>query len=185
MVLIMGVAGAGKSLQGKILAEKLGYKWLSTGELLRKSISGSRKQDMLNGKLLDDNELIAIIDKTLPEVDSRYIILDGFPRTMPQAEWLLARHESGSIKLDKVILLEVPKASVKKRLLKRGRQDDNEPSINKRFEEHDKMALPIIDLYKNHGVNVAVIDGDKPIEEVSAAIADLFGGSVHADQSQN
>jgi adenylate kinase len=174
MILIMGVAGAGKSKQGKILAEKLGYQWLSTGELLRRSVSGDAKQEMLKGKLLGDGELIRIMDKTLVSADQEHVILDGFPRTLPQAQWLLERHGKGIVNIDMVILLDVPKQAVKDRLLQRGRQDDNEQSINKRFEEHEKMTLPIINLYQQHGIRIEEIDAAKPIEEVTKSITDLF-----------
>jgi adenylate kinase len=170
----MGVAGSGKSMQGEILAKKLGYQWLSSGHLLREYVTGKKKEDMLKGKLLDDQELIGIISKALSEADQKHMILDGFPRTLVQANWLLKRHEEGKISLDKVVLLEVSKETVLKRLLQRGRQDDNEETINKRFEEYEKLTLPIIDLYTSHGIDVCRIDGGQSIEEVSRSIAVLF-----------
>lgn len=174
MILIMGVAGAGKSMQGKMLAEKLDYQWLSTGELLRKYISGGKKEEMLKGKLLDDRELIDIISKALSQSDQKHMILDGFPRTLVQAKWLLKCHEEGKLSLDKVILLDVPEDTVLERLLQRGRQDDNKETILNRFEEYEKMTLPIIELYGRHGIEVSKIDGDKSVEEVSQAITSLF-----------
>ncbi len=170
----MGVAGAGKSMQGKILAEKLGYRWLSTGELLRGCMSGEQKEEMEKGKLLSDDELIKIMDKALLSVDQKHMVLDGFPRTLPQADWLLDKHEAGTLNIDMVILLEVPKESVLKRLLARGRRDDTEQAISQRFQEHEKMTLPIISRYKTHGIRVEEVNGEKPIEEVSQNIASLF-----------
>jgi len=174
MILIMGVAGSGKSMQGKMLAEKLGYQWLSTGELLRKYVSGHKKEDMLKGKLVDDKELIEIINKALSQSDQEHMILDGFPRTLVQAEWLLKCHENEQINIDKVILLEVPRDTVLKRLLDRGRQDDNKDTINNRFKEYEKMTLPIIDLYGSHGIKVSTIDGDQTVEKVNQDITSLF-----------
>lgn len=174
MILIMGVAGAGKSMQGKMLAGKLDYQWLSTGELLREYVTGDKKQEMLNGKLLDDKELIEIISKALKRSDQKHMILDGFPRTLAQAEWLLKRHEEGQLSLDKVILLEVPQDTVLKRLLERGRQDDNEQTIHNRFQEYEKMTLPIIKLYQQHGIDISKIDGDKTVDDVGEEIASLF-----------
>jgi adenylate kinase len=170
----MGVAGAGKSMQGKILAQKLGYQWVSTGELLRKNVAGDNKGKMLEGKLLDDRELIDIIGKALDKTDQQHMILDGFPRTLAQAEWLLNRHEASKVNLEKVILLEVPQKTVLGRLLTRGRQDDNKNTINKRFEEYQKMTLPIIDLYGRHNIDISKIDGDQPIDSVGQSIAGLF-----------
>lgn len=174
MILIMGVAGSGKSMQGKILAEKLGYQWLSTGKLLREYVTGSKKEEMLKGKLLDDQELIDIISKALSESDQKHMILDGFPRTLVQAEWLLNSHKDGSLNLDKVVLIEVPKDTVLKRLLQRGRLDDNEETINQRFKEYEKMTLPIAELYKDNGIKVSEVNGDQSVEEVSRDISSLF-----------
>jgi adenylate kinase len=166
----MGVAGAGKSVQGRILAEKNGYRWLSSGELLRQYIDGEKRQDMLRGKLLDDDELIDIFSKTILNKGADKLILDGFPRTLVQAQWLLEQHKQGKVNIELVILLEVPKAIVKERLLDRGRLDDNDQAINKRFEEHEKMTIPIINLYKTHGIRIHEVDGNKPVEVVSQSI---------------
>jgi adenylate kinase len=175
MILMMGVAGAGKSVQGEILADKLGYKWLSSGELLRKHISGEKQQQMLEGRLLDDSELIALFDQTLMNSEERnQTVLDGFPRTLAQAKWLLDQHKNGKINIESIVLIKVSRQVVMERLLSRGRPDDTEEAINTRFEEHDKMTIPIIDLYKSYGIDVHEIDGSEPVETVSQNIAQLL-----------
>ena len=65
MIILMGVAGAGKSLQSRLLADEYGYAWISTGEILRVLITGKRRQEMLSGKLLSDDEMIQVMDKVL------------------------------------------------------------------------------------------------------------------------
>ena len=69
MIILTGVAGAGKSMQGKILADEHGYAWISTGEILRVLVTGKRRQEMLQGKLLSDEEMIAILDKVFELID--------------------------------------------------------------------------------------------------------------------
>src|SRR5215469_6008662 len=96
MIILMGVAGAGKSMQGKLLADEHGYAWISTGEILRVLVTGQRRQEMLEGKLLSDEEMIKILDKVLELIDTtREFVLDGFPRTVVQADWLIRQAETG------------------------------------------------------------------------------------------
>jgi len=90
MIILTGVAGAGKSMQGKMFADEHGYAWISTGEILRVLVTGKRRQEMLEGKLLSDDEVITILDSVLNLIDSKQeFVLDGFPRTINQANWLL------------------------------------------------------------------------------------------------
>lgn len=174
MILMMGVAGAGKSVQGRLLADKLGYVWLSSGEFLRQHIIGRKRQDMLEGKLLGDQEIIAVFDETLSELGTKnHQILDGFPRTLPQAEWLYKQHQKKRVDIEAVILLKASKETVKSRLVKRGRLDDNEQAISKRFDEYEKMTLPIIAFYQSHGIPIYEINGERSVEAVNSEITQL------------
>jgi len=86
----MGVAGSGKSVQGRLLADEMALPWLSTGEFLRMLVSGERRKDMLAGRLLSDREIIKLVQKIFAMIDiHEEFILDGFPRTVSQADWLL------------------------------------------------------------------------------------------------
>ena len=167
----MGVAGAGKSMQGRVLADELGLPWLSTGEFLRMLISGDVRREMVSGKLLDDEEIIRLVQKIFTVVDTdQEFILDGFPRTAGQADWLLSQVKHGQLSVTAVIHLEATKEVVKQRLLKRGRQDDTEKAIEERFEEYEKNILPILQQFREAGVPVCDIDGDKSVVEVHDAI---------------
>lgn len=171
MIVFMGVAGSGKSVQGKMLAEKLGYTWISVGELLRKNVDEKRQQEMLLGKLLDDQEIIDMMDKFFAEQpDIKKCILDGFPRTIPQAEWLLDRVRDGSVAIEAVIHLQASQEVVLKRLLSRGRPDDNEQAISKRFAEYEESTLPIVSLLESRGVPVAKIDGESGVDSIHQEI---------------
>jgi adenylate kinase len=171
MIILTGVAGAGKSMQGKILADEHGYAWISTGEILRVLVTGKRRQEMLQGKLLSDIEMVMILDKVFDLIDAKQeFILDGFPRTIPQADWLLDQVHRGRFTLSAVINLDASEAVVKERLLARGRQDDTDESIAKRFEEYKAVTLPILDYFKQEGVDVYSIDAAQDPRTVHDAI---------------
>lgn len=171
MIVLMGVAGAGKSMQGKILADEHGYAWISTGEILRVLVTGRRRQEMLEGKLLSDDEVIAILDKVFDLIDTdQEFVLDGFPRTIAQADWLVAQTRSNRFRLSGVIHLSASEEVVRKRLESRGRPDDTDDAISKRFKEYNSVTLPIIDHFKGLGVNVCEVDASRPPREVHDAI---------------
>jgi adenylate kinase len=162
MIILMGVAGAGKSMQGRLFADEHGYAWVSTGELFRILVTGKRRQEMLEGKLLSDDEVIELVDKTLNLIDvSQEFVLDGFPRTTTQAGWLLAQVHSSRLHLTAVFNLVATPAVVKRRLLKRGRQDDTEEAIAKRFVEYETMTMPIVNYIRQEGAPVYDIDANK------------------------
>lgn len=167
----MGVAGAGKSMQGKLLADEHGYAWISTGEILRVLVTGKRRQEMLQGKLLSDEEVINILDKVLELIDTRQeFVLDGFPRTVPQADWLIRQAERGRFELSAVIHLSASESVVRERLIERGRVDDNQDAIAKRFEEYHTVTVPIIDHFKKEGIHVYDIDAAQTPREVHDTI---------------
>lgn len=171
MILFMGVAGSGKSVQGRQLADEKGYAWLSTGEFLRMLVSGQRRIEMLKGKLLEDSEMIQLVDKVLRIIDVRdEFILDGFPRTKKQADWLLAQAEAGLLNLTHIIHLNADEKAVKSRLLKRGRLDDTEEVIKRRFEEYHSVTLPILEQFEEHGFNVHEINAQQSMEAVHKEI---------------
>lgn len=171
MIILMGVAGAGKSMQGKILADEHGYAWISTGEILRVVVTGKRRHEMLQGKLLSDAEMMHLMDKVLDIVDTtQEFVLDGFPRTVPQADWLMEQVHKGRFGLTAVIHLTASEEVVRTRLLQRGRQDDTEVAIAKRFKEYRKVTLPIIDHFRKEGAKVCDINAADDPREVHDAI---------------
>lgn len=162
MIILMGVAGAGKSMQGRLLADEHGYAWISTGEILRVLVTGKRRQEMLQGKLLSDNEVIDVIDKVFEMIDTKQqFVLDGFPRTVPQAEWLLDQVGKGRFNLDAIINLVASQDVVQKRLEHRGRPDDTKDAIAERFKEYEEVTRPILKCFNDNNVPVYEIDGDQ------------------------
>lgn len=171
MIIFMGVAGSGKSSQGRQLADERGLPWVSTGEFLRMLIAGEKRKDMLQGKLLGDEEIITLVQKIFTVVDTKEeFILDGFPRTAAQADWLLNQVKYGQLEVSAVIHLQASEEVVTKRLLGRGRQDDTEEAIRERFEEYEKAVLPILEHFRQAGIRVIDVNADAPVETVHQLI---------------
>lgn len=176
MIIFMGVAGAGKSVQGKMLADKIGLPWLSTGEFFRMLISGQDRLDMVAGKLLSDHDTITLVQKVFAIVGTdQEFVLDGFPRTLPQADWLLSQVKHKQLHVTAVIQLKTDEHVVLERLLTRGRPDDTEEAVRQRFKEYQELTLPIIDEMKDFGVRVIEIDGEGSVSEIHKQILDNLG----------
>lgn len=171
MIIFMGVAGSGKSMQGRMLADQLGLPWLSTGEFLRMLISGEKRKDMLAGKLLNDQEIIALVKKIFSVVDiNQEFVLDGFPRTTAQADWLLGEVKYGQLDVTAVVHLRASEEVVRERLIGRGRQDDHHDAIAERFQEFEETSKPIMQHFKDAGVPILDIDGEQSVEAVHESI---------------
>jgi adenylate kinase len=175
LILLMGVAGSGKSMQGRILADEHGYAWISMGEILRVLVTGKRRQEMLQGKLLDDDEVIAIIDRVFDIIDTKQeFVLDGFPRTVRQADWLLEQVEQGRFELNAVINLVADKDVVLGRLVQRGRPDDTEEAITERFTEYEAVTRPILNHFKEREIRVHEVDANRGPRLIHDEILDLM-----------
>jgi len=176
MILLMGAAGAGKSMQGHQLADEYGYAYISTGEVLRVLITGKRRNEMLEGKLLSDGEVIRVVDRVLEFVDAKeQFILDGFPRTKPQIDWLLMQVESGRFDSPVVVNLEVTEETLRERLQKRARLDDTEAAISQRFNDYQALTRPIIAYMKEKGIQVISVDASGSPAHVHEDIAKALG----------
>lgn len=184
MILFMGVAGSGKSMQGKLLADRLALPWLSTGEFLRMMIAGERRKDMLKGKLLDDAEIIGLVQKIFNVVGmDEEFILDGFPRTSAQADWLLGQVKHGQLKITAVVHLKASEDAVRERLLRRGRQDDTEAAITERFEEYEAAIKPIVGQFMVSKVPVLDIDAEREPEVIHLEIVTKLEKIAHVHAS--
>lgn len=176
MIIFMGVAGAGKSIQGKMLADEVGLPWLSTGEFFRMLVSGQRRLDMVAGKLLGDHDTITMVQKVFAIVGTdQEFVLDGFPRTLPQADWLLSQVKHGQLRITAVVQLDTSLEEVEDRLLSRGRPDDTKEAIEQRFTEYQELTLPIIEEFRRFGVTVHKIDGAGKVADIHADIMKALG----------
>lgn len=172
----MGAAGAGKSIQGHQLADQYGYAYISTGEIFRVLITGKRRNEMLEGHLLSDDEVIRVVDKVLELIDTKeQFILDGFPRTKPQVDWLLEQHKAGRFNLATVINLEVSEKVLYERLRKRARLDDTEEAISYRYHQYQAVTRPLLEYMRQNGMEVFDIDADRDPQAVHRDILRALG----------
>lgn len=161
MIVLMGVAGSGKSMQGRLLADERGFAWISAGEVLRLLVTGQRRQEMLEGKLLSDDEVIQIMDKVLDLIDTAQdFVIDGFPRTTAQADWIFEQSEKGRFPIRAVFNLEASQEVVQERLMQRARQDDTPDAIASRFREYEEVTKPILQYFEQKQVPVFNIDAE-------------------------
>ena len=173
----MGPPGAGKGTQAKILAEKYNLMHLSTGDMLRHEIDNQSdiglkaKSYMDQGFLVPDDILLSIMENTLTTLEGIGIVLDGFPRTIPQAEGLEAIFNKLDLQIDYVINVHVDKDILVNRLINRaknsGRTDDTEEVIINRQKVYSELTAPLIEFYQDE---LLTIDGKGSIEEVTQRI---------------
>lgn len=175
MILLMGPAGAGKSVQGHKLADEHGYAYISTGELFRLFLTGRRRAEMLEGKLISDQETIDMIDKVFDIIDtSDQFILDGFPRTALQVTWLLGEVKKGRFEKPEVVHLSLTEDEIYKRLSLRGRPDDTDEAIKKRYELYQGQTRPLLQQMKEADITVHEVEGiGTPIEVYQRIVAAL------------
>jgi adenylate kinase len=179
MILLMGIAGSGKGTQGKMLADTRGLHLMSMGDILRMHVTGEQRERMLAGGLLDDGEIIKIVDQVLQSLphDKDELILDGFPRTIPQAEWLLEQAQAGRFQISNAIHLVASRQAVKKRLLNRARVDDIESAIDERFDEYERSTMPVLKWLSQNGINVHDVNAERSVEAVNDDIVKLLDGN--------
>lgn len=175
-VMILGAPGSGKGTQGGLLAEHLGIPQVSTGELLRAAVKDGttlgRKAGtyMDRGLLVPDEIILCLIQHILDSATAkRGVLMDGFPRTIPQAEAVDRMLKAKGAKVDRVVLLEVDDQELIARLLaraaKEGRSDDNQESIRKRLVVYRKETEPLIAWYERQGV-VRRVGGTGTVEAI-------------------
>ena len=165
MIILFGLAGSGKGTQGKALSELFGWRWLSVGEAIRQT--GEYEEIVKQGKLIPDEDVIKIMDKQILKAEDEGfdVILDGYPRDVYQAEYLMS---SMSDKIDGAIILEVPKEELYQRLSLRGRDDDKQlDSIERRFQVFEDNIKGILPLLESHNIPIARVDGVGEIEDVT------------------
>lgn len=167
MIIFFGPAGAGKSVQGQILAARHNWRWLSTGQLLRDTHNVKLLEQMQTGALVDPALVSDIMGEALERAkDIDHVILDGFPRELSQAKWLIDSQPRHGRSIGVVVVLEVPKAEIVRRLQLRGRADDTPDVIEERLNIYRKEMYPILSYLSDQGVHVAHIDGTGTVGQV-------------------
>lgn len=180
-ILILGPQGSGKGTQAKAIAARHDTPHVATGDILREAVShdtdlGRRVQPiLLRGDLVPDELMVDLIRERLANEEG--FVLDGFPRTVPQAEALDAMFEEIGKPLDAVILLlvsdEVATSRLQARAVAEGRADDSPAAIQNRLRLYHELTEPVVERYRAGGMLIAV-DGDRTITEVAASIEDAL-----------
>ena len=184
-LVFLGPPGAGKGTQAKLLSEKAGIAHISTGDMLRAEIEkgselGRTVKDLMDaGQLVSDELMLEVIRERLAAPDCKNgFILDGFPRTSPQAEALSAMFKSAGAKLDTVCLFDLSEEELGARLENRrgeeARVDDNAEVQKERLRVYQEKTAPLIDYYKELG-SLKTIPSSGSIEEVNKNLNKVLG----------
>jgi adenylate kinase len=175
MILLFGPTGAGKSMQGQMLAVRQGWKWLSTGEMLRQSEDPEVIATLKSGELVSDELTYQVFEAAVQDARNKQyanIIIDGFPRTKEQAAWLDDYMAQMGEKIDIVIVLEVPEAEIMARLEKRHRMEDTPETIEKRMAIYRQKMYPVLGIFAEADVKIIHLDGTGTAGEVHDRIYD-------------
>ncbi|HEV7668299.1 MAG TPA: adenylate kinase [Thermoanaerobaculia bacterium] len=172
-VILLGPPGSGKGTQGEVLSKKFDVPQISTGDMLRSAIAagselGKKVQDIMSaGALVDDETMLEVVTERLGQADTaRGFLLDGYPRTLPQARSLdrILGNIGGGI--DHVLLVEVPEEELVRRMVARGRVDDTLEVARDRQRIYRETTEPLVEYYGERGL-VRRIAGFQPISDVT------------------
>jgi adenylate kinase len=183
-ILLLGPQGAGKGTQAKRIAAEYGIPHIASGDMLRRAIAAGTELGRLvqpiydRGDLVPDELMIGLIRERLAQPDAAEgFVLDGFPRTIAQADALDAMLQEIRRELDIVFELQLPDDAAFERLLKRardeGRTDDTPDVIRNRLANYHELTAPLVGYYRAKG-NLVGIHADRPINHVFAEIQDAL-----------
>lgn len=177
-LVLLGPPGAGKGTQAALISEKLNVPHISTGDLFRANIGEGTplgieaKQYMDAGELVPTDVTARMVESRLEEADAQSgFLLDGFPRTVEQAEILAELLQKKGLALDGVLNFQIDENVVVERMLARGRADDNEETIRTRLRVYRDETAPLIDHYGDSIINV---DAQGEVEEINARVMDAL-----------
>lgn len=178
-LLLLGSPGAGKGTQAQVLSEKLGIPHISTGDLFRTNIGESTALGVSAKKFLDVGDLVpnaitnAMVKARIAEPDAlNGFVLDGFPRTLDQAEALDGFLSDLDTKLDAAVCIHVDEDVVVKRMMSRGRSDDTEDVIRNRLRVYREESEPLLAFYRSQ---LLTVGGTGSVDHVSAQVLGALG----------
>lgn len=177
MIILFGIAGSGKGTQAASLAKRTGWPALSSGEVLRRSLDDPVIKARLEaGQLVSDEELFPLLEAEFNKIgaDKNEFILDGTPRTVNQARWLVQKIKAGQLKLTAIVHIKLAQRSALERLQLRGRHDDDKGAITGRFKVYEELVVPAIRFFEEQGYRVDEVDGEGTPEEVQASIKSVL-----------
>ncbi len=181
-LILLGPPGAGKGTQAQFLIARYGIPQLSTGDILRSAIAAktpmglAAKEIMDRGDLVSDEIVNGIVSERLDAADCKPgFVLDGFPRTIPQAEALEGMLADKGMALDAVVEITADPDVLVERIAKRAKEsgvargDDNVEVLRNRLNVYREQTAPLVEFYRGKGM-LKSVDGMLPVEEVTAAI---------------
>ncbi|MBI2545542.1 MAG: adenylate kinase [Candidatus Aenigmarchaeota archaeon] len=181
-LIILGPHGAGKGTQAKLVAQHYKIAHISTGDILREHIKnktnvGIKAKEYIAASKYVPDKIVDVVVVLKLRNNKEGFVLDGYPRTLVQAEFLNNVLRELGIELDAAINLQVDKEELIKRMIKRGqkekRTDDTEEGIRSRMNEYETKAEPVIKYYRGMG-KVIDINGDQSIEKVFKDIKEIL-----------
>jgi adenylate kinase len=184
-ILFLGAPGSGKGTQGKILADRLGLSKITTGDLLRAAVKAETplgveaKKFMDKGSLVPDSVILSLIKEELAKPEAQQgAVLDGFPRTAPQAELVDRTLAERGQRLNHILLLDVPEEELVRRLTGRatqeGRTDDTPEAIKTRLQVYQRDTAPVIAHYAQRGIVHRVL-GTGAVDAIATEIQRVIG----------
>ena len=165
-ILFLGAPGSGKSTQGQILADKKGMKWVSSGEMFRESKDPRIIEILRTAQLVPDEITNEMMLEKIRELGGDGILLDGYPRKISQAEFMV---ENG-MKIDLIVEIKVSLEEIISRVLSRGREQDTEEIIRERVNAYEKSRDEIVEFFVERGTRLIEIEGQGSIEEVAGKV---------------
>lgn len=184
-IIVLGAPGSGKGTQGALLADRLGVPKIATGDLLRAAVRDGTplgveaRSFMDRGLLVLDEIILGLIEEVLrsPEAQDG-VIMDGFPRTLAQAEAVEGLLADRGSRIDRVLLIDVPEDELVKRMLGRaraeGRSDDTPETIRKRLAVYGEQTAPLIRYYEERGLLTTIV-GLGTVREVADRVNEALG----------
>jgi len=184
-ILLLGAPGSGKGTQGKILAERLGLPKITTGDILRAAVQArtplglEAKKFMDEGKLVPDAVILSLIKEELAKPEAQQgAVLDGFPRTAPQAELVDRTLAERGQRLNHILLLDVPEEELVRRLMARaaqeGRSDDTPGAVGTRLQVYQRDTAPLIAHFAQRGI-VRRVPGTGTVDEIATEVQRIIG----------
>jgi adenylate kinase len=176
-IVLLGPPGSGKGTQAERLRDKRGFAHLATGDLLREARDegtelGRRAAEYMDrGELVPDEVIVEMMREAIAQLDGKPIVLDGFPRTVAQADALTGALESCGRELDAAILVDVPDDVVVERISHRGqgRADDRPETVKERVRVYHRDTEPLVDYYRERGL-LRRVDGAQDPDAVEAGV---------------